>query len=238
VARKSLIDDVSLPAGRFTSNDGRPILYTNPEIRTMLELAQAGQDDIFYDLGCGWAQNLIIAAREYNVKKCVGIEDVHCRYRKSINRIRDKPYDKNVNIIYANYENYDKCRRKGANLKEATIVFYAIDPTNEHIIKLLNKKLQTGCKFVYQYYVLFPEIMPIYSDYPFYISFYPFIPPTSEIAWLKAVIQKSENKLKNYSTSDLWDELRHDYEVIGIGRRFIDNYKKRLKKTIKRKQKE
>ena len=53
----SKIDDIDTNNGEL----GPAILFTNPEIRRMLKLAGAGQRDVFFDLGCGWGQNLIIA---------------------------------------------------------------------------------------------------------------------------------------------------------------------------------
>lgn len=54
----------------------------------MLSLANAGRNDVFYDLGSGWAQNLIIALTEYDVKKAVGIENDRERYDRSLRRLR------------------------------------------------------------------------------------------------------------------------------------------------------
>ncbi len=43
-------------------------------VRKMLELAGAGPNDIVYDLGAGDGRIVIIAVREFNVKKAIGIE--------------------------------------------------------------------------------------------------------------------------------------------------------------------
>ena len=60
--KKSLIDDVEIAE---EDDKGRPILFTNQEIRRMLTLAGVGSKDVFWDLGCGWGQNLIVALMEF-----------------------------------------------------------------------------------------------------------------------------------------------------------------------------
>lgn len=70
--KRASVDDVSL-----TDDDlGPAIMFPNPEIRRMMEVANVGPNDIFYDLGCGWGQNLIMAVTERGVKKAVGLETI------------------------------------------------------------------------------------------------------------------------------------------------------------------
>ncbi|RLG73130.1 MAG: SAM-dependent methyltransferase, partial [Thermoprotei archaeon] len=40
----------------------------------MLELANAGPEDVVYDLGCGDGRIVITAAKEFKVKKAIGVE--------------------------------------------------------------------------------------------------------------------------------------------------------------------
>ena len=78
---KSLIDDVYLDDDR---DKGEPILFTNQAIRKMLSLAKVGEADVFYDLGSGWGQNLILALTDANAAKVVGIEKVDARLKKAL----------------------------------------------------------------------------------------------------------------------------------------------------------
>ena len=83
---KSLIDDISI---KEEDEDGIPILFTNPEIRKMLELADVSSKDIFLDLGCGYGQNLKIALTEFNVKKAIGYENNLERQKNAKNRLKE-----------------------------------------------------------------------------------------------------------------------------------------------------
>ena len=48
--------------------------FENMLVGKML-VAEIKTDDVFYNLGCGHAQNLVLAATEYGVKDCIGIEN-------------------------------------------------------------------------------------------------------------------------------------------------------------------
>src|SRR5882672_2122716 len=75
---------------------GPPMLFSYPEIRRMLKLVEAGKDDVFYDLGCGWGQNLIVAATEFGVRKCVGIEMLTHRFRKAKEFVSKRSLSKQI----------------------------------------------------------------------------------------------------------------------------------------------
>jgi len=40
----------------------------------MLEIAKVGEGDIVYDLGCGDGRVVVTAAKDFGVKKAVGVE--------------------------------------------------------------------------------------------------------------------------------------------------------------------
>jgi precorrin-6B methylase 2 len=233
MADKSLIDDVQLK--REYSDNGPPILFTNAEIRRMLKLARARKDDVLYDLGCGWGQNLIIAATEFGVKKCFGIERLKLRYLKARKRVKQRSLAPR-NIIRGQFEDLFEGKIKESNLEDATIVLYALD-TDKEILEKLASKLQKGCRLVYYYNALFPEIKPDAVDYPFYVSVSPFKHPTSELDWLRSVVHKKKSSIiqsKKPTTQELWDELYHDYDVMWLTRSDVRDYHRRLKKFLKR----
>ena len=65
---------------------------------------------------------------------------------------------------------------------------------------------------------------------------YPFRRPKYEIEWLNAVIGKKCSTLasgQQPSVSELWDELGHDGDI--LGENLVYDYKKRLEKTVQRK---
>jgi SAM-dependent methyltransferase len=229
-SKRSLIDDVRLP-NRDYGNNGPPILFSNPEIRRMLNLVKADEDDIFYDLGCGYAQNLIIAALEFNVYKCIGIENI--RYRADIakSRVRQWGLSNKITVINRDFDDLltnEKVTK--VDIREATIVFYGLS-SDPKFIKILFKKLTHGCRLAYYYNCLIPDIMPNPKlvDFPFYASMAPFTVPLSEEDWLRAVVKRNDANL--LTKRQLWDELYHDYEVWGVDHDPAE-YQRRLASVI------
>ena len=97
---------------------GPAILFENMLIRKMLELAQIKKDDVFYDLGCGYAQNLILAVSDYGVKDCRGIELSYARCKEARRRIEKKGLDRRIIIVNRNFEDVD--------IADADVVFYGL----------------------------------------------------------------------------------------------------------------
>ncbi len=227
----SKIDDVKVTWPR--SGLGPPILFTNIDIRRMLRLARARPRDVFYDMGCGWAQNLIIAATEFGVKKCVGIERDKRRHAKAVQRVKSRGLSSRIRIVRGNFEDLVDGALKGEDLKEATIVFYGLS-TGPDFLERLSSKMRGRARLVYYYNTLFPEIKANKSDHPFYVSKHPFTRPVSERDWLASIIQKEKstiNTAREPSTNELWDELTHDYDYWGL-RSEVGRYKARLRKTL------
>lgn len=117
--RKSLINDVSLD----DENKGPAIMFPNPEIRRMMNLAGVGRNDVFYDLGCGWGQNLIVALTEYHVRNAVGLENDSSRHEVACKRIKKLGLSNRCNILKENLDKALRGKIKGIDLKEATVVF-------------------------------------------------------------------------------------------------------------------
>ena len=166
--KKSLIDDVELSD---VDDKGYPILFTNQEIRKMLDLVNANENDVFYDLGSGWAQNLIVARNEFGIKKCVGIEKDRERFAKSIERIKKGRLQNHITIINSDFDKLISGNRTDVNLREATIVFYGLSG-DKKFLRDIEKKLQKGCRFVYYFNTIFPEIMPNLANYPFMFPYF------------------------------------------------------------------
>lgn len=238
MGKHSLIDDVYLDDDRYK---GEPILFTNQEIRRMLSLANIGKDDVFYDLGCGWGQNLVIALTEGNAAKVVGIEQEEDRRKVAIERLekwaKARPELKGrFRVVLGDFEELFEDRLEGATLKEATMVFYGLSTYTE-LVKAIQKnwKGRGGHRrFVYYYRWLFPEILASNRDYPFLVSEFPFKKPGSELEWLKSVLGKERSTIAAGlpAEKELWDELTHDYDVLGNADE-VARYRRRLRAVLK-----
>ena len=238
---KSIIDDLS----RFDEDlQGIPYLFTNQDIRKMLRLAKVGKNDIFFDLGSGWGQNLIIALTEFHVKKAIGIENNSERNKISLKRLERLEKigitKEQFTVIDADFEyEFLKGKVKEHKLYDATCIFYGLS-TSKSLLDKIEKNMKKGTKFVCYYDCLFPEIMPDKNgiDYPFFVYTFPFQKTRSELMWLKTIIQKKHstyNSKKKPTKEELWDELRHDYDVEMSDSSYVDEYQKRLEKLLKKK---
>lgn len=234
MTRRSLIDDVTL---EDEDVKGEPILFTNQEIRKMLRLVNIKKGDIFYDLGSGWGQNLILALTESDADKVVGIEQDRERRDVSLKRLdrwaRSYPALKGrYRLVPGDFESLLEGELEGASLREATVVFYGLSSYKELLEGLeKNWKGLRGRRLIYHW--LFPEILPDRKDYPFFVSEFPFKKPRTELEWLNKVVGKERSSIKEGApdTKELWDELTHDYDLKREAHE-IPFYKKRLREAL------
>jgi precorrin-6B methylase 2 len=221
MGKRSLIDDVYLDDERYK---GEPVLFTNQEIRRMLSLAKMGKDDVFYDLGCGWGQNLLMALTEGNAAKVVGIEQEEDRRKVALERLgrwaKARPELRGrFQVVLGDFEELFENGLDGATLKEATVVFYGLS-TYKELVEAIQKNWngkRDHRRVVYYYRWLFPEILASNRDHPFLVSEFPFEKPGTELEWLKSVVGKGRSTIHAGSPTEaeLWDELTHDYDVMG-----------------------
>lgn len=212
--------------------NGPPICFTSPLIRRMLKLAKARSEDVLYELGSGWGQNLLIAATEFGVKECVGFESIPQRQETALRRIKRRGLSKQIRILKCDFQDLFKGRIPKANISDATVVLYTL-ATDSELADDLSKHLKDGCRVLYSNLTLFPEFKPNEIDYPFYVSKAPFDPPTSERDWLTSVLQRDESAASK-TPDDLWNELYHDYNVERLGKRDILDYRRRLSAVLRR----
>lgn len=112
-----------------------------PVVRAMLKLAGAGPSDIVYDLGCGDGRILIIAAKEFNVKKAVGIELDKERYKTALERVREERLTDKVEIVHGDF--FD------VYIGEATVVtLFLLTSVNEMLKPKFEKELKDGTRIV------------------------------------------------------------------------------------------
>jgi hypothetical protein len=220
----SLIDDVE---STYASYIGPAVLFSNAEIRTMMNLAKITGNDVFYDLGSGHGQNLIIALTEFDAKKVVGFENNRKRRKKSIERLerwskaREDIKKERWRVLHYDFHKllYGKIKREIASLEEATVLFYGLESSAD-FAKRVTKGWEnaTGPKrrLVYYRNCLIPEIMPDMFDEPILVSEFPFKPTVNKLEWLKAVTGKNKSSVakgKEPSETELLDDLRHDWGI-------------------------
>ena len=234
--KKSLIDDVSLDV---EDSEGKPILFANPDIRKMMNLAKVNEKDVFFDLGCGYGQNIKIALTEYNVKHAIGFENNLERNKIATKRMKKLSkigiFEDRWQIRNEDFEK-DLLENKitDVSIHDATVIFYGLDTSNS-LFKKFDKQLKKGCRLICYYNCLFPEIIPDKNgvDFPFFVFTYPFKKTQNEKEWLRTIVQKEKSifsKNKKPDIKEMWDELMHDYDVDG-NRYDIKYYKKQLKNS-------
>ena len=227
----SLIDDISIDV---YEDKGHPILFDNQEIRKMLALARVGPSDVFYDLGSGWGQNLIVALTEFHVGKAVGIERDRERHHVCTERLKEWGIAPSQGtVVLEDFHEVLAGRTKRVNLEEATVVFYGLS-TDRVLINRMQRRLRKGARLVYYYLCLFPEILPDRVNFPFCMSVAPFRRPRSQSEWLSSVVRKKKSSItprKRPGLDELWYELVHDYDVNGVRDR-IERYDKRLRRIV------
>lgn len=120
---------------------GGPWMPTrNHQVKTMLKLADVGEDDTVYDLGCGDGRVLISAARDYGAK-AVGIEFSLLLYLVSKLRIFLLGLGDRVTVKHGNIFN--------AELSGATVVTcYLLQGTTDRIVTKLVSECVPGTRIV------------------------------------------------------------------------------------------
>jgi hypothetical protein len=99
----------------------------------------------------------------------------------------------------------------------------------------MQKKARPGCRLIYYFNGLFPEIKAEEVDFPFFVSKVPFKRPTSEYDWLNSILRKKESSRGRQgrpSAKELWDELTHDYDVYSEDTTDIAYYKRKLREVL------
>lgn len=230
MVKKMNWDDINLEDEYWSVGD--PILFTNPQIRRMLQLAELDKDDIFYDLGCGHGQNLIVALTEFSVSEAVGIElDKERAWRAEL-RLKELGLDDRGKIIEGDFQKM----LTPARLRKATAIFFGIETDTVTLSRIARvwKRCGPGRKLVFYERHLIPEIMPDAADPPFFVSRSPFRKPTSKRGWLSKVVLQPEGMVgrKAIPTQrELWDELSHNLDVLGM-RGNVEEYRERLDKVV------
>ena len=114
-------------------------------VKKMLELAQVGPEDIVYDLGCGDARILMMAVKEFGVRKAVGYEIKQDLYEDSIKEIKKQNLQNRIALIRDDLLN--------ADLSEASVITLFLSITaNEHLRPKLEREAKPLTRIVSYYH--------------------------------------------------------------------------------------
>lgn len=115
--------------------------------RAICKLANVSKKDLVYDLGCGDAEALLVAANEFGAAG-VGIDIDPLRY--VIATIRTKLFAKKITIIRGSFFDQD--------ISKASVIFvYLIPKTLNRLLPKMKKELKKGARIVsYRYEMNLP----------------------------------------------------------------------------------
>jgi hypothetical protein len=143
---------------------GEEVSVPDNVVRKMLKIANVNEKDIFYDLGYGNNNTITIAAKEFRVKRSVGIDIRRptSRSHKRIPKINSK-----VEIINGEI--------RTTNISDATVLlFWFTDP---EIIDLMTNRVENELKDGARIITIWspPDLMlPTKTEFPFFVCEKPF----------------------------------------------------------------
>jgi len=138
------------------------------KVLRMLEIANVGEEDVVYDLGCGDGRALIAAARRFKAR-AVGIEIEPLRFAFVQVLITILGLRKRVSVKLGNFFDQD--------LSEATVIFtYLLQDTNNKLFEKLGKELRPGTRVVSHNYS-YPGWKLINDDKPLGLYLYEVVKP-------------------------------------------------------------
>ncbi|MEM4481290.1 MAG: protein-lysine N-methyltransferase [Desulfurococcaceae archaeon] len=112
-----------------------------PVVRAMLKVANVTPEDVVYDLGCGDGRVLVVAAKEFNVKRAVGIEIDREKYKLALTKIRDEGVEGRAEVIHGDFFDMD--------IGDATVVtLFLLTSVNEMLRPKLERELKDGARVV------------------------------------------------------------------------------------------
>lgn len=107
----------------------------------MLEIAPVDSEDVVYDLGCGDARVLVMAVKEFGVKKAVGYEIRQDLYEVSQQEIQRQNLQKQITLIRGDLLN--------ADLSQASIIVLNLSSkANELLRPKLEKEAKLGARII------------------------------------------------------------------------------------------
>ena len=183
----------SLPSSIIS---GEEVQLPDDSLREIFKFVNLGKDDVFYHLGCGTGNSLIIAAKEFGAKS-VGIDNDKIK-------IAQANQEKNPRIIL-------RCEDiTGSDLSDATVVlfWFSDDKTVEKMFERFSN-LNPRCKIVTIFDPL-PGIIPNKVSFPYLLHETPFTPAKTLKDQLVSVF---ETECIDFSTA--WEFAERYTKAIG-----------------------
>jgi trans-aconitate methyltransferase len=150
----------SLPQSVIT---GEAVSLPDKVVRKIFKFARLKKGDVFYHLGCGEGNAVAIAAREFGVRKSVGIEISKTAVAKARKHVAGAL---NAEIVNADI--------RKACISDATIIFFWFNDPN--IVDTMEKrfhKLKDGARVITLWAPL-GMTLPNKIDFPFFVNKKPF----------------------------------------------------------------
>ncbi|HXV45939.1 MAG TPA: methyltransferase domain-containing protein [Nitrososphaera sp.] len=155
---------------------GEAVSLPDGVVRKLFKFAGLKKSDTFYHLGCGEGNAVAIAAKEFRVKKSVGIEINRSTAAKARKQITDTD---NAEIINADI--------RKADISNATLLlFWFNDPDMVDAMMARFKKLRNGARVITIWAPL-GMTLPDRIDFPFFVSKKPFKRARSIRQQIKAI---------------------------------------------------
>lgn len=151
----------SLPENVLTGDD---ISLPESVIRKIFSFGEINSDDVFYHLGCGAGNTVQIAAKEFGVKRSIGVEkrsEIASVARKGISRL------KNAQLIVDDIRN--------VSLSDATVVLFWFN--DEQIVDQMTAKFKNETMDNIRILTILSPlglIKPSKVNFPFFMTTKPF----------------------------------------------------------------
>jgi trans-aconitate methyltransferase len=145
--------------------NGENVELQDKTLREIFRFAELTENDIFYHLGCGSGNSIIIALQEFRVKKAIGIDNNKDKIEHAQRLVEEKHIS---NGLF-------RCQDiTVSEISDATVILFWF--SDEKVIdKMISKfeKLRPGCKIITIWGPL-TGCMPDKVDFPYILNVTPF----------------------------------------------------------------
>jgi trans-aconitate methyltransferase len=152
----------SLPSSIISGED---VELSDDALRDIFKFAKLGENDIFYHLGCGGGNSIVIALQEFRAKMAVGIDS----NKEKISRGQKLLEEKHIENGSFRHEDITV-----SDISNATVILFWF--SDEKIIEKMVPKfenLRSGCKIITIWGPLIGH-MPDKIDFPYILNVTPF----------------------------------------------------------------